>query len=115
MEESLKKVIELEGKLKQLLPYIKNKKISKVVKWAEEDLGEMQNIRKELLEKNLLDKADSLKEKVNYNIDKKENVETNILKVYKVIEEELESWRRIYLYLIKMTSYKKSIENWKNF
>lgn len=102
MEESLNKVIELEEKLKQLLPYIKNKKISKVVKWAEEDLAEMQNIRKELLEKNLLDKADLLKEKINYNIDKKSNVERNILEVYKVIENELEDWRRIYLYIIKV-------------
>lgn len=102
MEESLNKVIELEEKLKQLLPYIKNRQISKVVKWAEEDLAEMQNIRKELLEKNLLDKADLLKEKTNYNIEQKNNVEFNILEVYKLIGYELENWRSIYLYLVKM-------------
>ena len=99
--KELNKAIELEEKLKQLLPYMKNKEISKVVKWAEEDLAEIKKLRKELSEKGLLEKANLLKEKTNYNINKKSDVEKNIIEVYKLIENELENWRWIYLQLIK--------------
>ncbi len=101
MEENLNKVFELEEKLKLLLPYIKNKEICKVVKWAEEDSAEIKKIRKDLLEKGFLERANLLKEKANCNIYKKRNVERNILEVYRLIENELEDWRKIYLQVIR--------------
>lgn len=101
LEESINKVTELCEKLKQLLPYIKDKEISKVVKWAEEDLTEIKELKKQLEEKGLLTKGKLIKKNQNYNIKMKKNIEKNILEVYKLINRDLEEWRNIYLQLVK--------------
>lgn len=102
MEESLKNVIELEKKLTALLPYIKDMQISKVVEWAKEDLEEMKKLKNELIIKGLFEKANGMKEKTIYQINKKSDVEKNILEVYRIIGKELEEWRKIYLKIVKV-------------
>ena len=101
LEDSINKVSELCGKLKQLLPYIKDKEIGKVVKWAEEDLNEIKELRRQIEENGLLEEGKKIKKSQSYNIKMRYDVEKNILEVYKLIERELEEWREIYLQLVK--------------
>lgn len=100
MDESLNNVIKLEENLKKILPYIRYKEISRVVNWAQEDVSEMKKIKKELMERGLFEKANLIKEKTNYQIKKKDDIQKNILEVYKIIAKELEEWRWIYLKMI---------------
>lgn len=100
MEKSLESIIKLCENLKKLSPYIKHKEIGKVVIWAQEDIEEMRKIRNTLIQKNLFQIADSLKVNKNFNFKKSNNVEKNILEVYKIIAEELEEWRDIYLKIL---------------
>ena len=101
LEDSINKVSELCGKLKQLLPYIKDKEIGKVVKWAEEDLNEIKELRRQIEENGLLEEGKKIKKNQSYNIKMRYDVEKNILEVYKLIERELEEWREIYLQQVK--------------
>lgn len=97
MEESLKFVIELGKKLETILPYIEKSAVSKIVKWAKEDISEMEKIKKELIEKGMWKKANLLKNKTDYKIKKKSNIEQNLIGIYKIIWDELEEWRSIYI------------------
>lgn len=102
MEESLNNVINLEKKLEALLPYMKDKQISKVVTWAKEDLEEMKRLKIELVEKGVFEEANLMKENTVYQVKKRTDVEKNILEVYRIIGKELEDWRRIYLKVVKV-------------
>lgn len=102
MEESLNYVIELEKKLEEIFPYIKENKVSKIVKWAQEDIIEMEKIKKDLTEREMWEKAKLLKNKTYCNIKKKTNIEQGLIEIYKIIWNELEEWRNIYIQVVIM-------------
>lgn len=102
MEESLNYVIELEKKLEEILPYIKESKVSKIVKWAQEDIIEMEKIKKELTEREMWEKDKLLKNKTYCKIKKKTNIEQDLIEIYKIIWNELEEWRNIYIQIVIM-------------
>ena len=102
MEESLNYVIELKKKLEEILPYIKKSKVSKIVKWAQEDIIEMEKIKKELMEKEMWERAKLLKNKTCFKINKKTNLEQSMIEVYRIIWNELEEWRNIYIQIVIM-------------
>ncbi len=102
MEESLNYVIELKKKLEEILPYIKKSKVSKIVKWAQEDIIEMEKIKKELMEKEMWERAKLLKNKTCCKINKKTNLEQSLIEVYRIIWNELEEWRNIYIQIVIM-------------
>ena len=97
MDESLNYVIELGKKLEEIFPYIKENEVGKIVKWTQEDISEMKKIRKELLDQGMWEKANLLKNKTDYKLKKQNCIEQNLLEIYKIIWNELEEWRSIYI------------------
>ena len=92
--ENYKKILKYIDKLQELQPYLKNKEILNLV---EEDFQEIKEIQEKLKYMQCLKLAYSNKKIIK--IDKTNNVDVNIINVYRIIEDELNNWRDIYLQL----------------
>lgn len=91
-----KKIKKYGEKLNKLEPYVKNKEIFNFIR---EDFEEMEMIQTKLKNKGLLLNAFMEKEITNVKILPSQNVYVDIINVYRVIENELETWRNIFLEL----------------
>lgn len=94
--ENYKKILKYIDKLQELQPYLKNKEILNLV---EEDFQEIKEIQEKLKYMQCLKLAYSNKKITNIKIDKTNNVDVNIINVYRIIEDKLNNWRDIYLQL----------------
>ncbi len=94
--KNYKKIKEFGQKLNELKPYINNEEIFEFI---QEDFEEMKMIQTNLNSKGLLVKAFTEKEITNVKISLGKNVGVNIINVYRIIENELNTWRNIFLEL----------------
>ena len=94
--KNYKKIKEFGQKLNELKPYINNEEIFEFI---QEDFEEMKMIQTNLNSKGLLVKAFTEKDITNVKISLGKNVGVNIINVYRIIENELNTWRNIFLEL----------------
>ena len=92
-----KKIKKYINNIEKLEPYLQNKE---VVQFAKEDFSEIKNIQIELSKKGKLDYALKTKEVVNLEVDHLKSTEISVINVYRKINDELHSWRNIYLNII---------------
>ncbi len=91
-KKNIKRIFEMANNLIKLSPYIKNKEI---IVWIKEDIREIYLIHKELQLKKQLKIAYEIKDITMIEIEENENIEKKILKVYNIINKELNNWRKV--------------------
>lgn len=78
----------------KLSPYIKNKEI---INWIKQDISEIYLIYRVLNIKKQLEVAYEVKDITIIQIDENESIENKILKIYSIINKELNNWRKVNL------------------
>ena len=88
----------LERKLEEISKYLPKIKLQSILDLAREDITEVQSLSRELKEEKLLDSNYKTK-KLKVSLSKKRNVQSRIMEIYVILDDELQNWRELYLKL----------------
>ncbi len=91
---NLGKIKKYINNIEKLEPYLQNKEI---IQFANEDFYEIKKIQEELKQNGKLDYALQIKEVTDLSIERLKSAEISVINVYMKINDELNSWRNIYL------------------
>ena len=96
----IEELVKLQKRLENISDQIQKLNLQNILDMSRDSITEAKSINRQLKEKNLLNNDNYKTKELNITLSKEVAIESNIMKIYVILANELENWRRLYFKLI---------------
>lgn len=93
-------LVSLERRLEEISDKIQKLNLQNILNMSRDNITEIKSLNRQLKEKNLLNNESYKTKELKVSLSKEYSLESNIMKIYAIIANELENWRKLYIKLI---------------